>query len=267
MHDISNHQYVGVVDRGLEYYPSTLTSGGNVPVSDVDATGDWIHLASLVEMIKGIKQRNIDALPFYLRGLIRMVPLKHMHQILLYVVLTDLKTNIQIGVDSSAYIWVRAVQFHGITHTHCDQDRKPIPFHRDGSLYKDKPIITALFSYAEVVEAFAQQDPAVYPQESTENFLFPLDRYPDAYTAPDICPINDQVLALRIKVQTAQMFGMIILPSANGLIITSGVPVNSIVGAVDNKGRHLDVQTLKYLEWKVADAPRIQTPCTDMPCL
>ena len=45
--DISNHQYVGGVDRGLEYYPSTLTSGSNVPVSDVDASGDWIHLASL----------------------------------------------------------------------------------------------------------------------------------------------------------------------------------------------------------------------------
>ena len=90
-------------------------------------SGDWIHLASLAELIKGIKQRNIDDLPFYLRGLIRMVPLKHMHQILLYAALTDLKTNIQIGVDSSAYIWVRAVQFHGITHTHHDKDGK-IPF-------------------------------------------------------------------------------------------------------------------------------------------
>ena len=45
IHDISNHQYVGLVDRGLEYYPSTLTRTGNVPVSDVDASGDWIHLA------------------------------------------------------------------------------------------------------------------------------------------------------------------------------------------------------------------------------
>ena len=266
IHDISNYQYVGLVDRGLEYYPSTLTRSGNVPVSDVDATGDWIHLASLVELIKGIKQRNIDDLPFYLRGLIRMVPLKHMHQILLYAALTDLKTNIQIGVDSSAYIWVRAVQFHGVTHTYYDGNRNPIPFHKDGSFYKDKPIITALFSYAEVVEAFAQQDPTVYPQESVENFLFPLDRYPTAFSAPDICPVHDQVLALRIKVQTAQQFGMIILPSGNGLVITSGVPVNSIVGAVDHKGRHLDVQTLKYLEWKIADAPREQSPCNRGKC-
>ena len=266
IHDISNFQYNGIVDRGLEYYPSTLTSGGNVPVSDVDASGDWIHLASLVELIKGIKQRDINDLPFYLRGLIRMVPLKHMHQILLYAALTDLKTNIQIGVDSSAYMWVRAVQFHGITPLQHDKDWKPTLFHQDGLFYKDKPIITAMFSYAEVVEAFAQQDPAVYPQESVENFVFPLDRYPFAYTAPDVCPVGDQVLALRIKVQTAQQFGMIIFPSPNGLVITSGVPVRSVVGAVNNKGRHLDVQTLKYLEWKVADAPREQFPCTRGKC-
>ena len=118
LHDISNHQYVGMVDRGLEYYPSTLTMGNNQPVSDMDATGDWIHLASLAEMIKGIKQRDINSLPFYLRGLIRIVPLKRLHQILLYAALTDLKTNLQIGVDSSAYIWVRAVQFKGITYSH-----------------------------------------------------------------------------------------------------------------------------------------------------
>ena len=64
IHDISNHQYVGVVDRGLEYYPSVLTLSGDMPVSDVEASGDWIHLASLVEQIKGIRQRNIDELPF-----------------------------------------------------------------------------------------------------------------------------------------------------------------------------------------------------------
>ena len=55
---------------------------------------------------------------------------------------------------------------------------------------------------------------------------------------------------------------MIILPSPNGLVITSGVPVYSIVGAVDNKGRHLDV--LKSLEWKIA--PREQSPCNRGKC-
>ena len=117
-----------------------------------------------------------------------------------------------------------------------------------------------------MVEAFAQQDPTVYPQESAENFLLPLDRYPDAYSAPDIFPTNDQVLALRIKVQTAQMFGMIVLQTGHGLVITSGVPVNSVVGAADSKGRYLDVQSLASLEWKVTDTPREQTPCTRGTC-
>ena len=72
MHDVSNHQYNGTT--GLEYHPSVLTLTG-VPVSKVDATGDWIHLAFLVELFKGIKQRWFNQMPFYLRGLIRMVPM------------------------------------------------------------------------------------------------------------------------------------------------------------------------------------------------
>ena len=72
-----------------------------------------------------------------------MVTLDHLHHILLYAALTDLKTNIQIGVDDSAYIWVRAVQFHGALHQHRDGKNEIVPFHLDGSFYKDKPIITA----------------------------------------------------------------------------------------------------------------------------
>ena len=64
-------------------------------------------------------------------------------------------------------------------------------------------------------------------------------------------PVSDQVLALQIKVRNAQCFGMIVLPSANGLVITSGVPVNSKVGARDHRGRYLDVQSLSTLEWKI----------------
>ena len=59
---------------------------------------------------------------------------------------------------------------------------------------------------------------------------------------------------------------MIVLPSANGLVITSGVPVNSIVGAMDHKGRYLDVQTLPTLEWNIVDTGREQSPCTRGKC-
>ena len=88
---------------------------GGVLVSNVDATGDWVHLASLVEMIKGIKQSWINHMPFYLRGLVRMVPMTQLHGILPYAALTDSKTNLQVGIDASAYIWVRARRFLG----HC----------------------------------------------------------------------------------------------------------------------------------------------------
>ena len=161
LYDISNHQYTGKVERGLQYHPSILHLSGGVPVSKVDATGDWAHLASLVEMIKGIRQRWVNYMPFYLRGLVRMVPMNQLHHILLYAALTDLKTNIQIGIDASAYIWVRALQYHDDLHQHLDDGRTPIAFHKDGQFYKTCPFITALFRYAEVVEAFATQDDSV----------------------------------------------------------------------------------------------------------
>ena len=150
---------------------------------------------------------------------------------------------------------------HGELHQHYDEKRDLLQFHHDGALYKDKPLITALFSYAEVVEAFATQDPNAYKQEAVETFLMPLDRYPVAYPIGEAYPMSDQVLALRIRVQTAQQFGMITLPTSNGLIITSGVPVKSVVGALDHKGRVLEALSLPTMQWEVADSPREQYPC------
>ena len=218
LYDVSNHQYTGKVERGLEYHPSILHLSGGVPVSLVDATGDWVHLASLVEFIKGIRQRWINHMPFYLRGLMRMVPMNQLHHILLYAALTDLKTNMQIGIDASAYIWVRARQYHGELHQHINVENEPIGFHKDGQFYKTCPFITALFSYAEVVEAFATQDDTVYKYPATDNFIMPLDRDPVARPAMDVYPTTDQVLSLRIKVQPAQQFGMIVLPATDRLI-------------------------------------------------
>ena len=45
-----------------------------------------------------------------------------------------------------------------------------------------------------------------------------------------------------------------------------GVPIRSVVGALDHHGRILDVLTLPTLEWKVADAPREQFPCSRGTC-
>ena len=201
-------------------------------------------------------------MPFYLRGSIRMAPMAQLHQILLYAALTDSKANIQVGIDDSAYIWVRACQFHDELHNHHNDEGELIAFHHDGQFYKDCPYITALFTYTEVMEAFATQDITAYQFESAENFIMPLDRYPVARPSTDVYPVTDQVLALRIKVQTAQQFGMMTLPAKDRLIVTSGVPIKSIVGAMDPRGRTIDIKTLATLEWKVLTSPREQSPCT-----
>ena len=166
----------------------------------------------------------------------------------------------QIGIDASAYIWVRARQYHGELHQHINAENEPIGFHKDGQFYKTCPFITALFSYAEVVEAFATQDDTVYKYPATDNFIMPLDRYPVARPAMDVYPTTDQVLSLRIKVQPAQQFGMIVLPATDRLIITSGVPLRSLVGAMDHKGRTLDLKSLPTLLWNPLSTQGEQSP-------
>ena len=199
LQDVSNRQYTGEIERGLEYHPSVLTLTGGVPVSKVDATEDWVHLAALVEMIKGIKRNWINHMPFYLRGLVRMVPMNQMHQILLYAALTNSKANIQIGIDASAYIWVRARQFHDELHKHHDEKGELIAFHHDGQFYKSCPFITALFTYTEV--------PRTTKRISMSQLKTSSCHWTDA---PSHVHLADQVvLALRIKAQNAQQFGMI----------------------------------------------------------
>ena len=105
------------------------------------------------------------------------------------------------------------------------------------------------------------QDDTAYGNEAADNFIMPLDRYPRAFPFSDVYPGTDQVLALRIKVQTAQQFGMIMLPARDRLIITSGVPIRSVVGAMDHKGRNLDVNSFTTWEWKPLSSPREQSPC------
>ena len=52
--------------------------------------GGWVHLASLVELMKGVVIRNYNDVPFYFRAQTRLVPWEFMHPILAYAALTDL---------------------------------------------------------------------------------------------------------------------------------------------------------------------------------
>ena len=163
----------------------------------------------------------------------------------------------------------RACKFHDELHNHHNDKGELIAFHHDGQFYKDCPYITALFTYTEVMEAFATQDITAYQYESAENFVMPLDGYPVARPSTEVYPVTDQVLALRIKVQTAQQFGMMTLLAKDRLIITSGVPIKSVVGAMDHRCRNIDITvitSLASLERKVLTSPREQSPSTRGTC-
>ena len=48
-----------------------------------------VHLASLVELMKGVVIRDYNDVAFYFRALTRLVPWEFMHPILAYAALTE----------------------------------------------------------------------------------------------------------------------------------------------------------------------------------
>ena len=142
----------------------------------------------------------------------------------------------------------------------------PYKFAKDGTYCKDHPYLWTLFSCSEVVEGFASQDKEVY--DKRDAFLMLVNRYPTATVSEQVRPAPPGVLALKVKVQTAQKWGMVICDHPDTPVITSGVPVCSIVGARDHLGRYIDVSSLTTLLWKVRDqAPVEQSTCNRGQCM
>ena len=141
----------------------------------------------------------------------------------------DCDALVQVGVEQLAHIWIRSLQ----------KDYELLPSRKDalslsqfdvtGNYYKTHhPFLWALFSYAEVVEGYASQDPDVYKNEPTDAFIVPVDRYPRTVRANELCPKVPGVLALKIKVQQAQKWGMVLWKHPEMAVITSGVPISSM---------------------------------------
>ena len=96
----------------------------------------------------------------------------------------------------------------------------------------------------------------------------PVNRYPLATFQEQVKPAALGVLSVKIKVQTAQKWGMIIWEHPDTPVITSGVPICSVVGARDHLGRYIDVSSLTTLVGKVRDqAPVEQSTCNRGQCM
>ena len=57
---------------------------------------------------------------------------------------------------------------------------------------------------------FASQDKTVYDKEQVDPFLMRVNRYPTATLVEQMRPVSPGVLAIKVKVQTAQKWGILI---------------------------------------------------------
>ena len=80
MRDVSNNQFDGT--RNIN--PPIKTDQEPMGLHQTKGSGGWVHLASLVELMKGIRIRDLSDIPFYLRALTRLVPWAPLHAILAY---------------------------------------------------------------------------------------------------------------------------------------------------------------------------------------
>ena len=131
------------------YHPSKLVNKNQKDIYINENAGGWVHLASLVELMKGVVIRNYNDVPFYFRAMTRLVPWEYMHAILAHAALTESDALSQVGVDNSRWLWVRyLIKDQDVLPSRAETGAlaaNPYKFEKDGSYYKDHPYLWACF--------------------------------------------------------------------------------------------------------------------------
>ena len=65
MQDVSNYQINGKGNIQFIYHPSKLVNKNQRDIHPNKEAGGWVHLASLVEFMKGVVIRNYNDVPFH----------------------------------------------------------------------------------------------------------------------------------------------------------------------------------------------------------
>ena len=104
--ELSTAQYTNtgatkVTKPGFLYYPSELTK-----VIDEANKGRWVHLVFLGLQVSHIQWTVMRTLPFYVRGLLREVPIALIPDVCTIAALTD--TDLEVLMDQHLMLWVRS---------------------------------------------------------------------------------------------------------------------------------------------------------------
>ena len=148
--ELSTAQYTNtgatqITKPGFLYYPSELTN-----IVDEANKGRWVHLVSLGLQVSQIQWTVMRTLPFYVRGLLREVPIALIPDVCTIAALTD--TDLEVLMDQHLMLWVRSK-----TWSEC----RPFAGNKEMNLGYQDSVVTSLATITvtemELAEAFLEQ--------------------------------------------------------------------------------------------------------------
>ena len=148
--ELSTAQYTNtgatqVTKPGFLYYPSELSN-----IMDEANKGRWVHLVSLGLQVSHIQWTVMRTLPFYVRGLLREVPIALIPDVCTIAALTD--TDLDVLMDQHLMLWVRSK-----TWSEC----RPFAGNKEMNLGDQDAVVTPLATITvtemELAEAFLEQ--------------------------------------------------------------------------------------------------------------
>ena len=224
----------------------------------IQNSGRWVHISALVEHLYSVRQEEFNSLPFHTKGFVRMVP-RH-HWAAMFILASIMDSDLQVACDKYGFIWVRT--------TVCDIKRprpafietindpetgEPAQVMRDGNIDYTGEIIDQPFGYVvctvqEIHEGFDTRiNRGTVP---TDTFISFTSRYPEITFQTNHVPRTPGFFVVKFDMWTAFRLGaMAYRTGVNQWMLTTGIPLESIVFVRDHVGSYLDTTTLDTMVW------------------
>ena len=221
-------------------------------------SGRWVHISALVEHLYSVKQEDFDYLPFHTRGFVRMVP--KIHWAAMFILASIMDSELQVACDRYGFIWIRA--------TVCDIKRPRPAFVEtiddpetgeqlrvkgDGNIDYTGEITSKPFGYVvctvqEIHEAFdTRTNRGSIP---TDTFISFTSRYPEISFQSNHVPRTPGLLIVKFDTWSAFRLGaMAYKTGMDQWMMTTGIPLESIVFVRDHVGSYFDPLTLDTMTW------------------
>ena len=265
---------MGVMNWGhaFVYHPSQInfTRALQERFAPIQNSGRWVHISALVEHLYSVKQEDFNSLPFHTKGFVRMVPKPHWAA--MFILSSIMDSELQVACDKYGFVWIRAIVCDikrprpAFVETIEDPEtNQPVQVIGDGNIDYTGEIIAQPFGYVvctaqEVHEAFDTRiNRGTVP---TDTFISFTSRYPEITFQTNHVPRTPGLLIVKFDMWTAFRFGAVTYRTGiDQWVLTTGLPLESIVFVRDHVESYLDPVTLDTMVWTflppMADEPVI----------